>query len=363
MRIGIGALVGVLGGPATYARELVAALARAGGHEYVVFTDRPDAFAGLDVMTVPVPLRSSYHQVTWDHWALPARVAARGVQLYHGTKNVLPWRLAVPAVVTVHDLAVYACPDTFSLPQRLHLRALIPRGVARSRRIIADSEHARADIMARFGVAAERVVAVPLGVSAAYRTPVTAEAVARLRRAHGLGEPVVACVGTVQPRKRIERVIDAFVRAGAAAEGWTLAIAGRIRPHYAPPWLQHLPPGARFLGPLEDDDLRALYAASAIAVSASDYEGFGLTVLEAMASGCAVVAVAGTSIPEVVGDAGMLVAASDADLLAEALAALLRDPERRAVLGDAARRRAAGFTWEETARRTRAVYEEVLACA
>jgi glycosyltransferase involved in cell wall biosynthesis len=363
MRVGIGALVGILGGPATYARELVAALARLGGHEYVVFTDRPDAFGGLDVATIPVPLRSSYHQLTWDHWALPALVAARGIQVYHGTKNVLPWRLPAPAVVTVHDLAVYACPDTFSLPQRLHLRALIPRSVARSRRIIADSEHARQDIVARFGVAAERVVAVPLGVAAAYRTPPTDDAVARLRRAHGLGDRVVACVGTVQPRKRIERVIEAFVRADAAAAGWTLAIAGRIRPHYAPPWLRELPPGARFLGPLGEDELRTLYAGSAIAVSASDYEGFGLTVLEAMASGCAVVAVAATSIPEVVGDAGVLVPASDAALLAAALRGLLQDPDRRTALGGAVRRRAAAFTWDETARRTRAVYEEALACA
>ncbi len=158
-------------------------------------------------------------------------------------------------------------------------------------------------------------------------------------------------------------MIEAFARANAASEGWTLAIAGRIRPHYRPPWLDRLPPGARFLGPLDDDDLRALYAASAVAVSASDYEGFGLTVLEAMASGCAVVAVAATSIPEVVGDAGVLVQASDDALLAKALAPLLKHPERRAALGGAARRRAAAFTWDETARRTRAVYEEVLACA
>ena len=363
MRIGIGAMVGVLGGPATYARELVGGLARLGGHEYVVFTDRPDAFGESDVTTVHVPLQSAYHQVTWDHWALPALVAAHGVQLYHGTKNILPWRLAVPGVVTVHDLAVYACPETFALPQRWHLRALLPRSVARSVRVVTDSEHARRDVIARFGVAAARTVAVPLGVGEAYRNPVPDDAVAHLRRAHGLGERVVACVGTVQPRKHIERVIEAFVRAALAGQGWTLAIAGRIRPHHSPPWLGALPPGAHFLGPLADDDLRALYAASTIAMSASEYEGFGLTVLEAMASGCAVIAVGTTSIPEVVGDAGVLVAASDAELLAGALAALVRDPERRAALASAARRRAAGFTWEETARRTRAVYDEVLACA
>lgn len=362
MRIGIGALVGMLGGPATYARELVAALARQGGHEYVVFTDRPDAFATADVATVRVPLPTPYHQVTWDHLALPGLLAAEGVRLYHGTKNVLPWRLPVPAVVTVHDLAVYACPDTFALPQRWHLRALLPRSVARSARVVTDSEHARRDVLARFRLPPGRVVAVPLGVSPAYLAPPDAAAVAALRRAHALGERVVACVGTVQPRKRVERVIEAFVRAGGAEAGWTLAIAGRLRPHYEPPWLRALPAGARFLGALDDDALWALYAAAEVAVSASEYEGFGLTVLEAMASGCAVVAVANTSIPEVVGDAGVLVPASDAGLLADALRALLADAARREALGARARARATGFTWDETARRTRAVYEEALAC-
>ena len=174
---------------------------------------------------------------------------------------------------------------------------------------------------------------------------------------------MIACVGTVQPRKRVERVIEAFVRAGASTRGWQLAIAGRLRPGYAPPWLTTLPPGACWLGPLPAHALRALYATSAIAVSASEYEGFGLTVCEAMASGCAVIAVANSSIPEVVGDAGVLVARSDPALLADALARLVADGEARAALGAAARAQAAGFTWQETARRTRRVYEDVLGCA
>src|SRR5439155_1452937 len=118
VRIGIGAQVGILGGPGTYARALAGALAAAGGHEYVVFTDRPEAFAGLGVETVHVPLASPYHQAAWDHWRHPGLVAERRLDLYHGTKNVLPWRLAMPAVVTVHDLAVYAAPETFARAPR-----------------------------------------------------------------------------------------------------------------------------------------------------------------------------------------------------------------------------------------------------
>jgi alpha-1,3-rhamnosyl/mannosyltransferase len=360
VRIGIGALAGIVGGPATYACELVAALARLGGHEYVVFTDRPEQFDGVDVERVRVPLASTYHQVTWDHVRLPGLLAARGVALYHGTKNILPWRLRIPGVVTVHDLAVYACPDTFAWPQRLHFRLTVPGSVARAARVLADSVHARDDLVARFGLAPARVSVVPLAMGAAFATPPPPDAVAALRARLGLGPRVVACVGTVQPRKRVERVIAAFERAGGAARGWQLAIAGRLRPGYAPPWLHAVPPGVRWLGPLDDAALRALYAAAEVAMSASEYEGFGLTVLEAMASGCAVIAPALTSIPEVAGDAALLVPRSDATLLGDALASLLHDEAARAALAERARRHAAGFTWEATARRTRQVYDEVL---
>ena len=360
MRIGIGALVGIRGGPATYAHELVAALSRLGGHRYVVFTDRPEDFASLDVERVHVPLPTTYHQVLWDHARLPGLIAAQRVGLYHGTKNILPWRLSVPGVVTVHDLAVYACPETFAWPQRLHSQLCVPPSVRRAARVIADSVHARGDLVSRFHLDRERVPVVPLAVPLALAVPPAPAAIDALRSRHGLGEHLVACVGTIQPRKRVEHVIDAFGRARGAERGWELVIAGRLRPGYQPAWLHVLPAGVRWLGALDDGDLSALYAAAAIAMSASEYEGFGLTVLEAMAAGCAVVAVAVTSVPEVAGDAALLVPRSDPALLGDALLRLLDDPAARASLGERARQRAATFSWEETARRTRDVYDEVL---
>jgi glycosyltransferase involved in cell wall biosynthesis len=361
MRIGIGAQLGIVGGPATYAAELVRALVRLGGHDYVVFTDRPEGFAGTAVETVHVPLPSTYHQVVWDHARLPGLLRRHGAALYHGTKGIRPLRCPVPAVVTVHDLAVYAFPDTFAAPQRWHFRLCVPPSVARAARVIADSAHARDDLVARLGVAAARIRVVPLGVADRFRDGPPGAAIARLRARAGLGDAVVACVGTVQPRKRVERVIEAFERAGGARRGWQLAIAGRLRPGYVPAWTARPPEGVRWLGPLDDEDLLALYRTASIVVSASEYEGFGLTLCEAMAAGAAVVAVATSSVPEVVGDAGLLVPRSDADLLAGALAPLLDDPARRAELGRRAAARAAGFTWDATARATRAVYDEVLA--
>jgi glycosyltransferase involved in cell wall biosynthesis len=237
----------------------------------------------------------------------------------------------------------------------------VPRSARRAARVIADSEHARGDLLRRFELAPGRVTVVPLGVRGELLAPPAADAVRAFRGRHGVGERVIACVGTIQPRKRLERVLEAFGRVGGADAGWQLVIAGRCRPGYAPDWMAAPPPGVRLLGAVDDAEQALVYASAQVAVSASDYEGFGLTVCEAMAAGCAVIAVDATSIPEVVGDAGILVDPSDPGALAGALGPLLADADARRRLGDAAARRAARFTWDETARLTRAVYDEVLA--
>jgi len=360
MRIGIGAQVATLGGPATYARELASALVALGGHEYVVFTDEPQAFASIPVRTVSVPLRSVYEQVSWDHVRLPGLLADAGVALYHGTKNVLPWRLRIPGVVTVHDLAVYTHPETFALPQRLHFRLTVPSSVRRAARVIAVSEHTRRDLAHWLAVPEARVRVVPNGVAEVYHAPPDPARVEYVRRRHALGPLLVACVGTIQPRKRVERAIEAFVAADLAARGWQLVIAGRTRPGYRPSWLGAPPPGVVWLGTLADDDLPALYAASQIAISASEYEGFGLSTAEAMASGCATIAVASSAVPEVVGDGALLVPRSQASLLAEALRGLAADAGARAALAERGRNQARRFRWREAAVRTRTVYDEVM---
>jgi glycosyltransferase involved in cell wall biosynthesis len=359
MRVALGAIVRTLGGPATYARELVAALvARAPRtQEYVVLTDGPEAFEGLDVEVRHVALASPYAQVVWDHGMIPVALRRSGVDLYHGTKNTLPALLPCPAVVTVHDLAVYHHPASFAALQRWHLRTHTPLAVRAARAIITVSRHAAADLCARFPRAAVKVHAVPNGVSARFH-PVADEATRTAFRArHGLGGgPLVGYLGTLQPRKNVELLAAAFARIASAVPGAELVLAGRIRPGYRPA-LPHA--GVRLIGPLPARDLATFYSSAAVLVSPSLYEGFGLTLLEAMACGCPVIALNRSAVPEVVGDAALLLDEADEQALAAALMRVLGDPAAAAELRRRGLARAAHFSWTATAAATAAIYDQV----
>jgi glycosyltransferase involved in cell wall biosynthesis len=209
-----------------------------------------------------------------------------------------------------------------------------------------------------------RVAVVPNGVAPEFHRPVPRAEVERVRRAWDLPRRFVLCVGTLQPRKNPDVLLAAFAaarRSGAAGDAG-LVFAGR-RGWMAGPFLRALARegpalGARLLEGVPDADLPGLLAAAEVFASPSSYEGFGLSVAEAMAVGLPVVAGDSSSEPEVVGDAGILVEPRDAASLEVALSRLLGDPAERRRLGEAARRRAARFTWASAARAVREVYGE-----
>jgi len=324
-----------------------------------VLTNRPDAFdATSGVTVVDVPLGSAVLEPAWDHLWMPAAARRFDIDVYHGVKGAVPLALHCPRVVTVHDLAIYACPETFAWQQHLHMRPHLRLAALQARRVVADSEHARGDIQRRLHMSRERVIAVPLGVRGELFHPEPAADDEGTARRFALPTRFFLYSGTIQPRKNVDVVVRAYSRL-AGLDGWELVIAGRRRPDYRPAWLDAPPPGVRYLGAVSDEDLAALYRRAGVFVSPSSYEGFGLTPLEAMASGCPVIATAVTSIPEVVGDAGVLLPEPEEGAVAEAMHSLATDEERRAELRERGRQRAALFTWEATARRMREVYYEV----
>ncbi|HYC21628.1 MAG TPA: glycosyltransferase, partial [Candidatus Bathyarchaeia archaeon] len=167
LRVAIGAIAGVRGGPATYAVELVRALDELAGATpsgplaLSVLSDRPDLFADLaHLERIEVPLPSPYRQPWWDNVAVPRQLRRIAPDVYHGTKNALPLA-GMPArcarVLTIHDLAVYAEPETFALAQRLQLRLHLRLGARQADRVICVSEHAAGEVRARFDLPAERV--------------------------------------------------------------------------------------------------------------------------------------------------------------------------------------------------------------
>jgi glycosyltransferase involved in cell wall biosynthesis len=360
-RIAIGAIVRTLGGPATYAVELVRALAarRTPGLEYVVLTDGPEAFDGIDVAIEPVRLASPWTQPVWDHVQVPRALRKTGAQLYHGTKNAVPLGAPCPAVVTIHDLAVYHHPESFSLAQRLHLRMHTPHAVRAARAVLTVSEHSAADLRARFPGAAQKVRAVPNGVSERFAPVADPEALARFRDRHGLGDgPLIGYLGTLQPRKNVVLLAAAFGRVADALPGAQLVLAGRIRPGYRP----NLPrERVHLIGPLAAAELPLFYGAVSVLVNASLYEGFGLTLIEAMACGCPVIALRRSAVPEVTGDAALLLDEPSEQALAGALVTIVGDAATAASYRALGRLRAAEFSWRRTARMVERCYEDVLA--
>ncbi len=360
MRIGIGAILGTVGGPATYARELVRALAALpDDNEYVVITDAPHLLevAAPNVRCVAAPLRSPYLQPAWDHVLVPYLIQRHRLDLYHGTKGMLPLWSGCPEVVTVHDLAVYHYPQSFAWLQRVHQRSHTPLAIRRAVRIITDSESARQDVLARFGLSSRQVVAIPLGAAAHFSAtagPTDDQIAAHLQ----LPPQFILYAGTIQPRKNVDALVAAFA-ATPGRGALHLVIAGRLRPGYRPAFVDRPAAGVRYLGPVSDETLAVLYRRALAFFSPSDYEGFGLSLLEAMTSGCLVVAGRNSAVPEVVGDAGIL--------LPQVNVAALRGALERIVAGDASlaemrgrgRERARRFSWGQTARRTLAVYREV----
>lgn len=270
----------------------------------------------------------------WEQLALPALARRRGSGLIYNPANLAP--LAWPRnVVSIHDAVALSHPEWYSRAYVAWQRAILPRIARRAVRVVTGSEFSKAELVEQLGVPAERVVVIPGGVDERFRPEA---AVARER-------PYVLSVATLGARKNLAALED-------VAKEIDVLVAGSGRSYLSGPGSGDS--RIQFLGYVAEDELSGLYAGAEAFVLPSRHEGYGLTVLEAMASGTPVVASAAGALPETVGEAGVLVEDDD---FAGAVERLLGDRAERERLRRAGLERAATMTWDAAARAVDALLE------
>jgi len=358
------------GGIGRYTRGLVGALAQLDDpgttrYELVVARDAP-----LDRLPMLPPrfrvrrLPFSERQMTilWHRFDLPLWVDAwcGPFDVFHAPDFVLPPLRRAPGLVTVHDLSFLTYPSGAVPGLRRWLKRVVPASIRRARHVLADSESTRRDIVRHLAVDAAKVSVVGAGVDRRFRPITDPGALGDVRRRYRLPDRFVLGLGTLEPRKNFEGLIGAFDRIQAEFPELHLVIAGGrgwlYDPILAAAAVSPAADRIHVVGFVADEDLPALYSLARTFAFPSHYEGFGLPVLEAMSCGTPVLASDNSSLPEVAGDAAILVPASDVPALADALARLERDTSLRAACRRRGIARAAGYTWEAAARRLSAVY-------
>ncbi|HWQ15483.1 MAG TPA: glycosyltransferase family 1 protein, partial [Roseiflexaceae bacterium] len=297
-------------------------------------------------------------RIPWEQLLAPALLRLNGADVYHGVLNVVPLACPVPSVVTIHDLSAFLFPQTFRRVNRVYTRWAIRVACRRAARILAVSEFTKAEIVRWLRVPPERIAITYDACDADFAPPEPAELEA-FRRAKGLPERFVLFIGTLEPRKNIPALLEAYARIAPETDA-PLIIGGArgwlYEPILAKAEALGLGEKLRFVGYVDRSEQRLWYAAATLFAFPSLYEGFGMPPLEAMACGTPVVTSSSSSLPEVVGDAGLIVPPHDVDALAGALRRLLADAELRAELRERGLAQARRFSWRETAERTLEVY-------
>jgi glycosyltransferase involved in cell wall biosynthesis len=335
---------------------------------FVVFSgpERPPAERAFDARLqwahTRIPTSRPAARIAWEQTAGLSIARRYGLDLVHAPVNVTPIVSGVPRVVTVHDLAFHLYPEQYPGAKQRYLRAMTRLSVRRATRVIAVSEATRDDVIRLYGADPERVVTAPNGVGPEFQ-PLPDEQIAAFRRERQLPEHFVLFLGTLQPRKNLETLLRAYARV-MAETGWSLVVAGAegwgTTPIFTLARALGIEDNVRFVGYVAPQELPFWYNAAGMLVYPSFYEGFGLPALEAMACGTPVIAADNSALPEVVGDAGLLVGARDVDGFAHAITTLARDADFRHRLGRRGQLRAAGYSWRRTAELTLAVYQQAL---
>ena len=313
---------------------------------------------------VTVPALHPALRLLWEQTRLPRLAAQHRLDLLHSPHYTRPLRLPCRSVVTLHDMTFFLFPELHTLPKRYFFRRMIRFSARSADALLTISESTRQDAMRMLGIAPERIHTTLLAALPEHQLVTDPGRRQAVRQRYNLPENFILYVGVLEPRKNLPALFQAFARLRSRFPDYRLVIAGK------PGWMVEqinsqlealqLGNAVHFTGYVQAEDLPVVYNLARVSVYPSLYEGFGLPVLESLACGTPVITTTVSSMPEVAGEAGLLVPPGDIPALEAALDRLLSDPaecERRSRLG---LEHAKKFTWERTAQETYQVYHRVL---
>ncbi len=344
MRIGINGLLASAeqsyrnAGVSRYTLTLLNALSAFDqANEYVFIMSEPQLFQqrarspNTSIISAGWATRHAAGRVLWEHALLAGEARRQRLDRFHALVNVLPLRLSCPGLVTIHDLAFLRLPDCFRPARRAYQQFFARQSAQNASIVIAISEHTRQDVIECWGIPAERIRVIPPILEECFTQPCPGEALSAFRARLGFPEPYILYLGTLEPRKNISRLLDAYALLKretalphrlvlAGARGWYYqTLEQRVRDLGLQ---QHV----HFIGYVVEEEKPLWYHAADLFVYPSRYEGFGLPVAEAMACGVPVVTSNVSSLPELVGDnarfgaqAALTVAPDDTEALAHAV--------------------------------------------
>lgn len=364
---------GVVGGSEEYTVRLLSALAdRAVGRvDVVLFVNRlapaahPRLLERYEHVVAPILGSAKARRVAAENSWLAAAARRRGVDLVHHMGGIEPFLVTTPTVLTIHDLQPLALPEHFTRTKRSFHRVVLPWSVRRAGHIVTLTEYTRADLHRRLGVDPDKVTVVPSGVETGL-PPVDSTVVAHVRARYGVADcPYFLYPAITYPHKNHEVLIAALDVLRARVPNAKLVLTGGVAQREIALAEQARRRGLLGAvvrtGRIPVADLDALYRGAVALTFPSMFEGFGLPVLEAMARRCPVIAADATALPEVIGDAGVLLAPDDPAAWADAMAMLIESPRRAAELAAAGHARAQMFSWADAASTLERVWQESLA--
>jgi len=316
-----------------------------------------------------IPISDRWATVLWYRLNLPIPVELFSGQtdLFHGPSFTLPPSFT-PSLLTVHDLSFLRYPQGAHPGLLAWLIKAVPRSLRRAHHVLADSESTRTDLIDLMHIAADRITVIGAGVEKRFQPVTEPETLARVQARYRLPDRFILSVSTLEPRKNLTGLIAAFNQMAspsalssmadlhlvlAGGKGWLyddIFAAAETSP---------LRERIHFAGYVVDDDLPALYSLATLFAFPSHYEGFGIPVLESMACGTPVICANNSSLPEIAGDAALLIEATDTEALADAMHQLVIDTSLREGLIQRGYEQARKFEWEEAARRLLDVYSMI----